>query len=417
MQAVRWMSIGPLAIACAVAIALPRAARGGGTGIAAISASSTDRAAVAAAIARAVAEDPPRRIVADAIGEARAAEEAGAVPAGELARFRHVRELIDEGWRAYLRVSFDFAQARLAAARTEAEGLAALPLGRELYADASLRLGIVLGQLGRTAESQAAIALALALDPERPITLAEFSPDVVGAVDAVRALARPTRELAIATDPPGAIVTVDGKPAGIAPVRVALPLGQHLVVARAPGMVARAQAIAVDDRTADVTLALAPDAAAQRLAEGAHPGLGGAPAQALADATLQLADLDELVLVADSDRRGGDALLVQRCAGLPARCTAIVELGYGDRAALDAAARAAWHAVRAADLRYPPSVFADPRVAGERVVHRCEACRSPWLWGGIGAALVVGTIATIAIVSASHPPPTVLVDPGGLVGR
>ena len=102
-----------------------------------------------------------------------------------------MREQIDEGWRAFLRVQVDFAASRLATARTDAEALVALPGGAQLYADAALRLGAVLGHLGRTAEAQAILALALALDPDRPITLAEFSPDVVAAVDAVRAQTRP----------------------------------------------------------------------------------------------------------------------------------------------------------------------------------------------------------------------------------
>jgi hypothetical protein len=134
-------------------------------------------------------------------------------------------------------------------------------------------------------------------------------------------------------------------------------------------------------------------------------------AQTVIDATVRYADLDEVVLAAGTDRRGGPALLLQRCAGVPARCSAIVEIGYGDPSGLAAAARAAWQAARAADLRYPPNVFGDPRVTGNRVEHRCELCRNPWVWGGIGAAVVVGTIAAIAIVTASRPPPIVSVDP------
>jgi hypothetical protein len=393
---------------------LPRAARGDGSGVVAISVSATDRGTVADAMAGAIAGTHPPRVVGDAQAQARGAIAEGAVPVAELARFRRVREMIDEGWRAYLRVSFDFAQSRLAAARTEAEGLVALPGGAELYADASLRLGIVLGQLGRAAESQSAIALALALDPERPITNFEFSPEVVTAVDAVRAQSRPQREVAIATSPAGAQIAVDGKQLGVAPLQAQLALGQHVVVARMPGYAPHGQAVAIES-TGDVELELEPDVAAQALAEGARAGLADARAQELVDALLQFADLDEVVIVAASDRRGGDALLVQRCAGAPARCTAVVELGYGDRAGLAAAARDAWQAVRAAELRYPPSVLADPRLVGERVVHRCELCRNPYVWAGVGAAAVIATVTTIAILSSTRPPPNVIVDPGSFV--
>jgi hypothetical protein len=177
-----------------------------------------------------------------------------------------------------------------------------------------------------------------------------------------------------------------------------------------------AQAFAVSEGSGDVIVTLDPDAASAALSEGPRVGLADTAAQQLVDEVVRFADLDEVVIVASTDRRGGEALLVQRCAGLPARCTAVVELGYGDRAGLTAAARAAWDAVHAADLRYPPSVFADPRLAGERVVHhRCELCRNPWLWTGAGVAAVLGTIAIVAAVSGSHSPPTVLVQPPDFV--
>ncbi|MEJ7600315.1 MAG: hypothetical protein WKG01_20565 [Kofleriaceae bacterium] len=163
---------------------LARGAGADGSGV--IAASTTDRGTVATAMVAAM-QGRAGRIIGDAVGEARAAVAAGAVPVETLARFRRVRSLIDEGWSAYLRVAVEVAALRLASARTEAEPLVALPGGAELYADAALRLGAVLGHLGRTAESRAVLALALALDPERPITLAEFSPDVVAMVDQARA--------------------------------------------------------------------------------------------------------------------------------------------------------------------------------------------------------------------------------------
>src|SRR6185369_12018928 len=133
----------------------------------------------------AVREGGPRRVI-DALAEARAALAGGAVPIATLARFRRVRELVAEGWSAYLHVQVAYAAERLAAARTEAEALVVLPGGAALYADASLRLGAVLGNLGRPDGAMAALSLAVALDPERPIELTEFSPDVRAAVDAVR---------------------------------------------------------------------------------------------------------------------------------------------------------------------------------------------------------------------------------------
>jgi len=415
MARVYFRLVRVLSIRCAIAIAIawPQIARGDGTGVIAVSASRTDRSAVAAAMAAAIGEGPPRRVVGDAIAAARGALAAGAVPIETLARFRHVRAMIDEGWQAYQRVAFELARERLAAARTDAEELVALPGGAALYADASLRLGIVLGQLGRTADAQAALELAVALDPDRPITSGEFPPDVVAAVDAARALPRTTRTVTIASEPAGAIASVDGSELGRTPLRAELAVGQHVLVARALGYLPRAQAIAVDDRTTALSLALDRDPDADSLAGGARPGLADALAQGVVDSALRFADLDDLVLVADSDRRGGEAVLAQRCAGAPARCTAVVEIGYDDGGLL-AAARAAWQAVRAADLRYPPSVLADPRVGGSIVVveHRCRWCRSPYLWGGVAAAAVIATVVVIAVETSSRPQPTVGVDPG-----
>ncbi len=405
-------------IACAIAIVMATThAHADGIGVFAVVDAAADgageRSAVAAAVTEAIEASPghPARVVTDAITEARTTVAAGAVPVATLERFRHVREQIDEGWRAFLRVQIELAASRLSSARIDAESILALPGGTVLYADASLRLGAVLGHQGRLAESHAAIALALALDPERSITLAEFSPDVVAVVDTVRAQTPTSRTVRITTEPTGAMVAVDGKDVGVAPLSLDLAQGQHVVVARQPLHESSARAFAVDAAgSSDIALELRRDLAWTRIAEGATVGLAEQGAQQLTDATLRYADLDDVVLVVRTDRRGGPALLVQRCAGLPARCTAVVEVGYTDRSGLAAAAREAWETVRAADLRYPPSVFADARAGTKPVDGRCRWCRSPILWGSIGAAALIGTIVVIAVVSGSQPPPVLGVD-------
>jgi hypothetical protein len=398
-----------LAVACAIAIAGTLPARADGVGIVAAAATDGERLAVAKAMAATLGNRP--RIALDALADARDAVAAGAVPIATLERFRRVRDAIEEGWRAYVRVQVELAASRLAVARTDAEALVAYPGGAALYADASLRLGAVLGHQGRTDDARAAISLALALDPDRPITLADFSPDVVEAVDAARAQTRPTRRVHITTEPANAAVTVDGKEVGRAPVDVDLTYGHHVVLAALALHEPRALAVAVGEGSADVAVTLSPDAAASRLASGAPIGLADADARELVEATLRYADLDELVLVAATQRRGGPALLVQRCAGIPVRCTAQVEVGYTEDAGLPAAARETWQATRNADLRYPPSVLAAASTTTGPAGDRCKLCRSPILWGGVGAAALIGTIVVIAIVSGSQPPPAVGIDP------
>jgi hypothetical protein len=405
----RWL------LGCAIACALwPHAAVADRIGVVAVASDPGDRSSVAAAVARTLAEDPSgTTVVPDAIATARDGLARGAVPVELLATFRHVRELIDEGWRAYLRVEFDLAQSRLAVARTEAEQIYALPGGPELYADVSLRLGIVLGALGHVDDAQAALALALAIDPSRPINAAEFSPELIASIDAARARVAPIRHTTITSEPPGAAVTLDGTPIGTTPLTTDLAHGQHVAVLRARGFAARAQPFAVADSEARVEVVLDRDDERANLDGGAIIGMADAREQALLDAATRYADVDQVVLAAQTGRRGGGALLVQRCAGLPSRCSAVVEIGYGERDGLQTAARSAWQAVRAADLRYPPSVLADPRLAGERVAtHSCELCRSPWVWGGVGTVALAAIVTVVAVVTASKPAPSVTVDPG-----
>lgn len=416
--------VGALVGTLALGLGAP-AARADGTGVIA---AGPDRAAIATALAEAVAAagGDRARIVGDAVAEARAALAAGAVPAASLTRFRRVREMIDDGWRAFLRVQIDLAQSRLTAARAQSEPLVALPGGAELYADAALRLAAVL-QYRRIADAPAVLALALALDPGRPITLAEFSPDVVDAVAAVRAAPVAITRVHIAARPAGAIISVDGRELGAAPLDAEIARGPHLVVARAPLHRAAVRAVTVDAgagagagaaagaRTgvgagAAIDLVLEPDDAAARLAAGASLGLAAPAEQALIDAALELADLDDVIVAAVTQRRGGPALAVQRCAGAPARCTAVVEIGSGDRAGLAAAAREAWRAVQGGALADPPGVLGDVR--REPPPAGCRLCRSPLVWTGVGAA-VIGAVIVIAVTSGSKPPPILSVDGHG----
>jgi hypothetical protein len=383
-------------------LAVARVAHAEGIGVIAVG-GRDDRGALATALVDAIGARG--RVVGDAVGEARAQLAAGAVPAATLARFRRVRDMIDEGWRAYLRVQIDFAQNRLAAARADAEALVALPGGAELYADAALRLGAVL-QYRRVADAPAVLALALALDPDRPITLAEFSPDVVEAVDAVRAAPAAFQRVHIETAPAGAIVSIDGKELGRAPLDAQVTRGQHLVVARAPLHHPAVQAVAVGEPVR-VELTLERDEDAVRLAGGAEPGLAPAAEQELIDAAIRFADLDEVVIAAITDRRGGPTLIVQRCAGAPARCTAMVEVGFGDRAGLAAAAREAWQAALRGAPRDAPTVVADSKQRPPPT--GCKLCRNPLVWTGIGA-VVVGTAIAIVIATQSRPPPVLDVD-------
>ncbi len=403
------MRLVPIAGAIAIAAIAGRAVRADGIGVIA---AGDGRAAVAAAVVDAIrASGPPGRVVGDAVAEARAALAAGAVPGPALAAFRRVQAMSDDAWRAFLRVQIDAAHSGLAAARREAEVLVALPGGAELCATAALRLGAVL-LYRKLPEATPSFALALALDPDRPITLAEFSPDVVNAVAAVRAAPAPVQSVRVTARPAGAIVSIDSRELGAAPLDAQVPRGPHVVVARAPLHRPAVQGVVVDGPAA-VELALDRDETAVRVAAGAEPGLAEPAEQALVDAAAAFADVDEVLVVAMTDRRGGPALIAQRCSGAPARCTAAAEIGFGDRAGLAAAAREAWRTVQGGALREPPRVIGG--ASGD--VHRpppssCRWCRNPLVWAGAGAAVVTAVI-VLAVTSGSRPPPIVTIDGHG----
>ncbi|MCX5741078.1 MAG: tetratricopeptide repeat protein [Proteobacteria bacterium] len=385
---------------CAAGVAGASSARAEGVGVLVLAGDRASGEALARAIGGAIGTERPR-VTLDPIGEASAALAAGAVPIGLLPKFRAVRAQVADGWRAYLQVSIEFAASRLATARTEAEALVPLPGGLELYADISLRLGAVLAHLGRVDEARAALRLALTLDPDRPVTLAEFSPDVLEEVEAVRLLRPPSQRVRIASEPADATISVDGLPMGRGTIEIDLARGQHVIVARATNHIALAQAVAVDDAHSVFALRLEEDAAAMRLAD---PSGELAP---LVETALTFGELDEIVVVESVVAHGSQALVVQRCVGIPATCSATVELGYPDAAGLAAAAKEAWASVRVGELRYPPKRRGEVDRAPQP--RRCEPCRSPVVWGGVAAVAVVGVVLAV-VLTGSRPLPVVTVN-------
>ena len=82
--------------------------------------------------------------------------------------------------------------------------------------------------------------------------------------------------------------------------------------------------------------------------------------------------------------------------------TAVVEVGHDDANGLASGAREVWSTLRTADLRYPPSVLADKRIDSGPVDDRCKLCRSPVLWVSVGAAVALGTVVTVVLLSGSQ---------------
>ena len=339
----------------------------------------------------------------------------GAVPRTRLERFAQVRAAAEQGWQSFLEVQAAFAQSRLAKARSDAEELLPLAGGVELYADISLRLGAVLDYLGRKQEGGEAIRIALALDPGRELTEREFSPDVLGAVTAARAVTPPVRSVRLAATTPGRVTValeVDGAARGNAPLALDLPLGTHVVVARAPGHTPRAVAFSLDPAGSDrVTIDLDVDQDAAAIAYGLPAGAPDARATATVEAALRYGEVDAVVLVAPVWLNEREALLLQRCSGTPVRCTAIVELGYGKGSLADAL-RAGLRDVAGEPARLAAATVAsDPRVGLDRAGGRCRICRNPWFWAGVGAAVIAATAITIVATDEDPTVPEIVFDP------
>jgi hypothetical protein len=274
----------------------------------------------------------------------------------------------------------------------------------------SLRFGFVLAHLQRRDEAAEVLRLAHALDRGRLVTAAEFSPDAVAVFEA-----------AIAATPPPATVTVqataraeltsDGEAVGRAPLTLPLGVGQHVVIARAPGRIARGEAILVGATTRSVELSLDAAPGSGALVAGAGEAAAGAAVAEI----LEYGELDALYVVASVYRGGGPALLGQRCELARPACTAIVEIGHVD-GGLEAAARALLEQLDRASRRYGVLLSTDVRVArGERGRPdgdgRCRWCRDPKVL--VGGGLVLAGLITVAALALTgdDPVPVVTFDP------
>ncbi|HWN67504.1 MAG TPA: hypothetical protein VNM90_07675, partial [Haliangium sp.] len=389
-------------------------------------------------------------VSAGAPARARARLVEGPGPATRPAELARIAELVRMGWQAYLAVEPALAADRLGQARSLAESALDLPAGVVAYADACLRLGVVLRQLGRAEEGDALMRLAAALDPRREVSIAEFAPDVVTAYESARSAQTPAvpARVTVTLDPasgiadapsgalpeatsgagPEAHIDIDGRAAGAAPLELELGTGLHVITARAPGWRSQARVVAVAPGLAPVDIALVPDPlAAAVLGSERSLGIGsaGEAPRAAVLGVLAYAEIDAVVLAASVWRRGQPALLGQRCVarGQDAlACTGVIEIGYQD-AGLEPAARALWAALagQSADAVVSgPTLLADARLvqAEQRPVARRAGgaagprwYRNRWLWIGVGVGVAAAAGTAWALARDPDADPVVVVDP------
>jgi hypothetical protein len=299
-------------------------------GVVARAAEAAPVSAEALAQAASVPLAPKAEVVVDPVDQAAARRAAGAVQRERLDQLHRAQELVEEGWRAYLKVETEFADSRLVAARRELEDVLYLDGANELLADATLRLGAVRLFAKRLPDAEAAFVLAAALDPERDPGPKEFGPEVLQAYARARAAHANGVVMHIVTPGvTGAEIEVDGRPVGVAPARVEVGIGEHVVVARARGRVPAGRIVRAGEGAVEMTLE--EDLVQSALAggeRGLRPGTRAAATTAILSAVSTYAELDEIVLVGATWRRGEPTVLVQRCAPSPVRCGTVMETRY-----------------------------------------------------------------------------------------
>jgi hypothetical protein len=353
----------------------------------------------------------------DALATATKNIRAGAVTRARLDRFTQVRAVADQGWQAFLQVQPDAAKTQLQRALVAAEDLLGLDGGLEVYADVSLRLGAVLDYQGDKDGAGIAIRAALAIDPDRELSEREFSPDVLLAVEAARAVSPPTRTVRFTGTTPArtkVAIEVDGVARGDAPVEADLAHGNHVAIARSIGHAPRAIAFAVDATgSTQHVLDLDTDPFAAAAEAGVARDTPDARATAAVEAALLFGEVDAVLVVATTWQRGDPTLLVQRCAGTPVRCTPIQEYGYGSARGLRIALATAIADVSSAAATLAASTLAgDDRLDAEPPTE-CWTCK-PWVIASAGALAVTATVLTIVLLADKPKRLEVTLDTNGV---
>lgn len=351
--------------------------------------------------------------------EARQRLAAGAVLADRLEGFTETAELMRSGWESYASVQYTFARSRLAEARQRARTLTDLAGGLELFAEVTLRLGVIKHELRDFEGAADDFRLAHRLAPTRPVTSDHFKPNIVTAFQAAVASAIPRRSVAIKRTPANVAVEVDGRavPAGGS---IELEEGLHLMVSRRPGFRSEHTLVQVERSTSSLAVklerdlqsgALYADGPGGELAIGSDEG----PATRLAATIALFAELDGVVIAAAVWRNGEPTLVGQWCSGEPLSCGRAVEIRFAGSRGLTIATTELIDRARKEQPRFPITVLVDARLTnpekrdiGQVVTPPTPWWKNKWLWIGVGAGVVAA--GTAAIVLASPADPTVVIE-------
>ena len=170
-------------------------------------------------------------------------------PRGALGTLNRVAALLDEARRAAGDLREGSALRALVEARRLLEAAAAVPGAARWLAEVELRLGVVAAQAGRPGLADEAFARAALFDVARVLRPAEAPPDVAAQAERARleVAARPEGRFEVRVEPglPGALVHLDGRSWGGAPLVLRARVGRHVLQVEAPGRARFGQVIDV----------------------------------------------------------------------------------------------------------------------------------------------------------------------------
>jgi hypothetical protein len=308
-------------------------------------------------------------------------EVAPATPA-ELGR---ARARIDAANEAFSRFDYAGALAQLTQAETTLDTLPPSPALLHTVADVQLSRGVVRAYQHQTSEALAAFLLTQRLDEDRKVLdPAQYPPQLVrlyrqAREDADKRLGR----VELTSEPPGAALTVDGRAAGVAPLRTSLEAGEHWVTATLDGHAPLSRIVAVAAAgVSTLALPLLPLPVAEQIRalrlRLCSAGDDSVRARALARELAALASVDVLVVVGDGPDKQPRAAILRVRDG-----------SWSD-----------WQAPRAATTRLAPAA---PTQAAAPALETSMPRRRPLLLGGGVGALAVGVaLLGAAIYSNVH---------------
>jgi hypothetical protein len=318
---------------------------------------------------------------------------------------KHAADAIARAKEHYFNFRYREARSELDSAIAELTAMPPEAGAGALLVDAYLSSALIAKSRGDKAEMRRSLAQALAIHPALTLPESQYPPSLVKLAREVHAsnAAKPSGSLAVASQPPGAEVLLNGIPRGVAPLElVSLPAGTYALSLRADRYRPEVRTIAVAaGQRAEVAARLVWQKEGQR---SARDGLASKAAEDAADAVrlgLSIAEalkVDRAILV-DADAAGADAVritarTVERQHRAGQRPVVIPKMSADDRAALLAELTAALAVQLDADLTADPARALDPVGEADPVLlgkRKEKLTRRPLFWA------IVGTIAVGAL--------------------